>query len=117
MTNKGNVDAGVTPVWVAGFPVGAQVDPGFTLTLPTPRERQLDYGQAPILFEVGGQGYMPFLLPRVPSGTSVSLPFSLTTTAIDELRLRAWANPCENTCSRARRRPPNRRYRLLPSRS
>ncbi len=97
LTNEGNNDAGVTPVWIAGLPIDAEIDPGFPL-LPPPGTAsdpgRIDYSKVPITYEVDGEGYLPLLLPRIPAGNPVSLKFSLKTSATDTFALRAWANPC-----------------------
>ncbi|HVR11785.1 MAG TPA: LamG domain-containing protein, partial [Thermoanaerobaculia bacterium] len=90
--NSGNVDALGVPLWVAGIPPDAAVQPGFSVVPPVPLVSGVDYSGIPAFTNTGSQLEGAFLLPAVTAGATGALQLTITVPALEDYQLEARTN-------------------------
>jgi uncharacterized repeat protein (TIGR01451 family) len=91
--NAGNVDAVAVPLWFAGLPLSATVEPVFTVATVPSGGGEPDWSGAPLTL-TGTEGqYLSLLLPRVPPGVTVRRVNVTTPGTVGSFELRAGVTP------------------------
>lgn len=105
VTNLGNENADLVPIFLDGIPGEHQVEGRFAEIVPTDDVVEqvaisdlVDYGSLPVsLPNADGTQVVPLLVPRVPPGSTVYVPLRITLAFTGELQpftMRAWAFEC-----------------------
>ncbi len=90
--NRGNVDAVGVPLWLAGIPADASVQPGFRGVPPPPLVPGVDYSQIPSFTKTSSQLEGGFLVPVVTAGATGALPISITIPQVENFQVQAWTS-------------------------
>jgi uncharacterized repeat protein (TIGR01451 family) len=69
--NAGNVDAVAVPLWLAGLPASAIVEPVFAIAAVPSGSGEPDWSGVPLTLPGTAGQYLSLLLPRVPPGVTV----------------------------------------------
>jgi Beta-propeller repeat len=94
--NRGDVDALMVPVVLAGIPPDATVRYDFEIRSPMQPpllEHPINWSAAPSEFTTSTQKFEGFVVPVVPAGTTGTLRFRITFPSVGQVKLRGWANP------------------------
>ncbi|MEQ1831528.1 MAG: FG-GAP-like repeat-containing protein [Candidatus Eisenbacteria bacterium] len=68
VTNEGNTDATVVPVWLTGIPAGVTIEPDFAVPAPPGRIGEPDWSAVPLVSSTSAGQYVSLVIPRVPPG-------------------------------------------------
>jgi hypothetical protein len=91
--NAGNVDAVAVPLWLAGLPASATVEPVFTVSAVPSGGGEPAWSGAPLTL-TGTEGqYLSLLLPRVPPGVTVRRVNVTVPVSVVSYTLRAGITP------------------------
>lgn len=94
--NRGNVDAGGVPIWIAGIPAEATVTPGFELTslLPEDEEEPISVDEVPFHLEIEGEIIIPLIVPIIPPNHTGSLNISINIPqGVGSFSIKSWSDP------------------------
>ncbi len=94
--NRGNTDAYMVPVWIAGIPKNATVTLGFTLgKVPIPDvQGAVDPNQISPLIATATEQLLPVIIPVIRPGKVGTLQFTIKVPpGAPEFTLRSWSSP------------------------
>jgi hypothetical protein len=92
--NRGNTDAYMVPIWIAGIPKNAKVTLGFTLApVPIPQvQGAFDPNQISPLIATATEQMLPVIIPVIRPGSIGTLQFTIEVPE-STFTLRSWSSP------------------------